>query len=102
MTSGSLALEFSWLRGEGGAHILPQNEEAEGEGGRTRAGQGGQRGFLRSLLGRESRTNLNAQNVFRNLPRLNISSRVVWGLSVSEPQAELIKGSFLGDPTPDN
>ena len=51
MASGSPALEFSWLQEEGGVHILPQDEAAEGEGGRTRAGLGGQTGFLKSNLG---------------------------------------------------
>lgn len=89
MTGGSLAVELSWLWEEGGAHP-PTDEAVEREGGRTGAGLGGQTGLLRSHLSGESHTNLNAQNGFRNLARLKISSSLVGSLSASEPVAVLI------------
>lgn len=62
--------------GKGWGTCPPTDEAVEGEGGRTGAGRGGQTGLLRSHVSRESHTNLNAQNGFRNLPRLQISS--IW------------------------
>lgn len=46
VASGSLALEFSWLRDEGGAHVLPQDEALEGAG---EAGPENKQGFSRAV-----------------------------------------------------
>lgn len=46
VASGSLALEFSWLRDEGGAHVLPRDEALEGAG---EAGPENKQGFSRAV-----------------------------------------------------
>lgn len=99
--SGSPALEFSWRGGRWGTGPPPQ-EAVEGPGGWTGAGPGGHPRLLRGLLSRESHTNLRAQTDFWNLPRLKISSSVVWGLSASEPVAGGDLRQLLGGPTPDH
>ena len=46
VASGSLALAFSWLWDEGGAHVLPQDEALEGGG---EAGPDNKQGFSRAI-----------------------------------------------------
>ena len=92
MAPGSPALEFSWLRTEGGA----LSSSVEGEGGGTgvedKASFSGD-----SSAGKATQTSV-PKLAFRNLLGLKILASVVCGLPALGPRAELIKGSLLGGP----